>query len=63
MPPTLRSAHTALDKAVEACYCPNAFSHDWERIEFLLERYAAIRQVLFGAAPAVVAGRRSKSKR
>ncbi|MBL4587649.1 MAG: class I SAM-dependent DNA methyltransferase [Flavobacteriales bacterium] len=39
MPPDLVKAHQALDKAVDKCYRPKAFSNETERIEFLFELY------------------------
>lgn len=39
MPPALVKAHQALDKAVDLCYRPQAFTNDNARIEFLFELY------------------------
>jgi len=39
MPPRLKKAHQALDKAVDKCYTKKAFKNDKERIEFLFELY------------------------
>lgn len=39
MPPVLVKAHQALDKAVDVCYRPQAFTNETARIEFLFELY------------------------
>jgi len=39
MPPKLVKAHQALDKAVDLCYRPQAFTNETSRIEFLFELY------------------------
>ena len=39
MPPKLVKAHQALDKAVDLCYRPQAFSNETTRIEFLFDLY------------------------
>lgn len=39
MPPTLVKAHQALDKAVDLCYRPQAFTNETTRIEFLFDLY------------------------
>ncbi|MCF6340736.1 MAG: N-6 DNA methylase [Sulfurimonas sp.] len=39
MPPKLKKAHQALDKAVDRCYTNKIFKNDKERIEFLFELY------------------------
>ncbi len=39
MPPKLKKAHQALDKAVDKCYTSKTFKNDKERIEFLFELY------------------------
>jgi hypothetical protein len=39
MPPKLKKAHQALDKAVDKCYVSKSFKNDKERIEFLFELY------------------------
>ena len=44
MPPELVKAHAVLDRAVDRCYRPKAFTSDRERVEFLFalyERYTA----------------------
>ena len=39
MPPDLRRAHQALDKAVDAAYGKKSFASDAERVAFLFELY------------------------
>ena len=39
MPPKLVKAHQELDKAVDLCYRPQAFTKETSRIEFLFELY------------------------
>lgn len=39
MPPKLVKAHQVLDKAVDLCYRPQAFSNEMARVEFLFELY------------------------
>ncbi|MFM7389300.1 MAG: DNA methyltransferase [Vampirovibrionales bacterium] len=39
MPPELRKAHTALDKAVDACYQRKPFASDAERVALLFDLY------------------------
>jgi hypothetical protein len=39
MPPDLRKAHQALDKAVDAAYGKKTFASDAERVAFLFELY------------------------
>ncbi len=39
MPPKLVKAHQALDKAVDLCYRPQAFTNETTRIEYLFELY------------------------
>jgi hypothetical protein len=39
MPPELTKAHTALDKAVDACYGKTGFESEAKRMEFLFELY------------------------
>ncbi len=39
MPPKLKKAHIALDKAVDKCYTKKSFKNDKERIEFLFWLY------------------------
>ena len=44
MPPDLRRAHQALDKAVDAAYGRKSFASDAERVAFLFELYHTHRQ-------------------
>ena len=39
MPPNLRAAHTALDRAVDRLYRPAGFASDRERVEHLFALY------------------------
>lgn len=39
MPPDLVKAHQALDKAVDVCYRPQAFTNELSRIEYLFKLY------------------------
>jgi len=39
MPPDLRRAHQALNKAVDAAYSKKSFASDAERVAFLFELY------------------------
>jgi hypothetical protein len=47
MPPVLVKAHQALDKAVDLCYRPQAFTNETKRIEFLFELYDKYTAGLF----------------
>ena len=59
MPPDLRKAHQALDKAVDAAYGKKTFASDAERVAFLFELYHKYTSLLPGPeAPK----RRKKSK-
>ncbi len=40
MPPSLVKAHNQLDKAVDLCYRPQAFTNERTRIEFLFDLYS-----------------------
>ena len=42
MPPNLRAAHTALDRAVDRLYRPAGFASDRERVEHLFALYEAM---------------------
>ncbi len=46
MPPELRKAHQALDKAVDRLYRRSGFSSERERIEYLLQLYENMRMPL-----------------
>ena len=48
MPPDLRKAHEALDKAVDACYRKDAFTSERERVEYLFAMYRKLTEG-FGA--------------
>ena len=48
MPPDLVKAHTALDKAVDLCYRPQAFTNELGRIEFLFGLYEQYAAPMFG---------------
>ena len=39
MPPKLVKAHQELDKAVDLCYRPQAFTNESARIEYLFDLY------------------------
>lgn len=56
MPPNLRAAHTALDRAVDRLYRPSGFASDRERVEHLFTLYESM------AAPLLVAGRKKKRR-
>lgn len=49
MPPDLRKAHEALDKAVDQCYRKEPFTSERERVEYLFELYRKLTEG-FGAA-------------
>jgi hypothetical protein len=40
MPPSLVKAHNQLDKAVDLCYRPQAFTNERTRIEFFFDLYS-----------------------
>ena len=42
MPPDLVKAHQILDKAVDLCYRPQAFTNELNRIEFLFGLYESL---------------------
>jgi hypothetical protein len=48
MPPDLRKAHQALDKAVDAAYGKKTFASDAERVAFLFELYHKYTSLLPG---------------
>lgn len=56
MPPNLRAAHTALDRAVDRLYRPSGFASDRERVEHLFTLYESM------AAPLLAAGRKKKRR-
>lgn len=49
MPPALVKAHATLDRAVDACYRPQAFANDVKRMEFLFALYEQYTAPLLGA--------------
>ena len=49
MPPNLRKAHQALDRAVDRLYRPKGFASERERVEHLLMLYAEMRAPLDAA--------------
>jgi hypothetical protein len=51
MPPDLRRAHTALDRAVDRLYHPRGFQNDRERVEHLFQRYEAMVKPLLAPKP------------
>lgn len=63
MPPKLSKAHTALDRAVDLCYRPRAFTSDRLRVEYLFELYDALVAPLTAAADKAAAKpKRAKKK-
>lgn len=50
MPPPLRKAHDALDRAVDKCYRPEAFTSERQRVEFLFALYEKLTAPLIAAA-------------
>lgn len=58
MPPDLRKAHQALDKAVDAAYGKKSFASDAERVSFLFELYHKYTSLL----PAPEISKRRKKK-
>lgn len=62
MPPDLRAAHTALDRAVDQCYRKEKFGTELERIQFLFELYRQYTAPLLPAEPPVKGKRGRKAK-
>jgi hypothetical protein len=58
MPPDLRKAHDALDKAVDQCYRKEPFTSERERVEYLFALYRKLTEG-FGAEE----GTRKKGRR
>lgn len=48
MPPMLVKAHQELDKAVDLCYRPQAFTSETARIEYLFDLYSEYTSGMFG---------------
>ncbi len=57
MPPNLRAAHAALDRAVDRLYRPSGFASDRERVEHLFALYEAM------VAPLLAAPKRGRGTR
>ena len=57
MPPNLRRAHQALDRAVDRLYRPRKFSSERERVEHLFALYERMR------APLVASGKKKTRRR
>ena len=57
MPPTLRKAHAALDKAVDKLYRGKGFAFERERVEHLFELYEN------NAAPMAPSVKKTRKKR
>jgi hypothetical protein len=56
MPPKLMKAHQDLDKAVDLCYRPQAFTNERSRIEFLFDLYEQY------TAPLMVVNKKKRKK-
>ncbi len=52
MPPNLRRAHHALDRAVDRLYCWKRFTSERERVEYLFALYERMQAPLAAAAAA-----------
>lgn len=61
MPPDLRRAHTALDRAVDRLYRKEGFASERERVEHLFMLYERLQAPLAAAAAKPKRGRRRKS--
>ena len=59
MPPVLREAHTALDRAVDATYGKRNFNSDAERVAFLFDLYQKYTSLL----PAAEKPKRPRTKK
>ena len=59
MPPALRAAHAALDRAVDAAYGKKSFNSDAERVAFLFDLYQKYTSLL----PATEKPRRRRAKK
>ena len=60
MPPNLRRAHQALDRAVDRLYCAKGFASERERVEHLLMLYEKMRATLAAVMKAKPKRRRRK---
>jgi hypothetical protein len=63
MPPSLRKAHDALDRAVDKAYRASGFKNERERVEFLFNRYLELTEPLTAAHAQSLAQAKTKSKR
>ena len=62
MPPNLRKAHHALDRAVDRLYRRQRFGSERERVEHLFMRYEKMRAPLGAVMQAKPKRRRSRGK-
>jgi hypothetical protein len=60
MPPNLRAAHAALDRAVDRLYRPSGFASDRERVEHLFTLYEAMAAPLLARRGAARRGRKPR---
>ena len=60
MPPNLRAAHIALDRAVDRLYRPSGFASDRERVEHLFTLYEAMAAPLLAGRGAARRGRKPR---
>jgi hypothetical protein len=60
MPPNLRAAHAALDRAVDRLYRPSGFASDRERVEHLFTLYEAMAAPLLAGRGAARRGRKPR---
>jgi hypothetical protein len=60
MPPNLRAAHAALDRAVDRLYRPSGFASDRERVEHLFTLYEAMAAPLLTGRGAARRGRKPR---
>jgi hypothetical protein len=63
MPPDLRRAHQALDKAVDAAYGRKSFGSDAERVAFLFELYHKYTSLLPEPEKPVKQKKRQRSRK
>ena len=62
MPPNLRRAHQALDRAVDRLYRRQRFTSERERVEYLFALYERMRAPLAAAAATPGARRRARRR-
>ncbi len=60
MPPSLRAAHAALDRAVDRLYRPSGFASDRERVEHLFTLYEGMAAPLLAGRGAARRGRKPR---